>query len=86
LVPFSYLLARLTGRPPQSHRVLVGVACLSLLAIFLERTILVYPSVLRAVAAPYGIVDMLVTVGFGALFVLSYLVFVPRLGLLSRID
>lgn len=86
LIPFSYLLARLTGRPPQSHRVLVGIACLSLLAIFIERTVLVYPTVLGTVSFPYGLIDLLVTVGFGALFVLSYLLFVPYFGLTSRAE
>jgi hypothetical protein len=85
-VPFAYLLGRLTGRPPQSHRVLVGVACLSLLAMFLERTVLVYPSVGGRTGFPYGLVDLLVTVGFGALFILSFLVFVPRFGLVSRVE
>ena len=86
LVPFGYLLGRLTGRPPERHGVLVGIACMSLIAIFLERTVLVYPSVLKGSGAAYGIVDLLVTVGFGALFVLSYVVFVPRLGLVSRLE
>jgi hypothetical protein len=86
LIPFGYLLGRLTGRPPERHGVLVGIACMSLIAIFLERTVLVYPSVLRGSGAAYGIVDLLVTVGFGALFVLSYVVFVPRLGLVSRLE
>jgi hypothetical protein len=86
LIPFGYLLGRLTGRPPERHGVLVGIACMSLIAIFLERTVLVYPSVLRGLGAAYGIVDLLVTVGFGALFVLSYVVFVPRLGLVSRLE
>jgi len=86
LIPFAYLLGRLTGRPPQSHRLLVGVACLSLLAIFIERTVLVFPSVMKQAVFPYGIAEILMTVGFGALFALSYLVFVPRLGLVSRIE
>jgi hypothetical protein len=49
--------------------------------------VLVYPSVLKAgVTAAYGIVDLGVTVGFGALFGLSYLLLVPRLGLQSSLD
>ncbi len=84
LLPFSYLLVRLTGRPPQSHRLLVGVCSLILLALFLERTVLVFPSVLRAPVFPYGLIEILITLGFGALFVLSYLIFVPRFGLVSR--
>ena len=86
LIPFAYLLGRLTGRPPQSHRILVGVCSLSLFAMFLERTVLVYPAVLRHAVVPYGLLDLLVTMGFGALFALSYLVFVPRFGLLTRVD
>jgi len=86
LVPFAYLLVRLTGRPPESHRVLVGVACLSLTAIFLERTVLVLPSVVGRLVFPYGPVEILITAGFAALFILSYLVFVPRLGLGSRAE
>jgi hypothetical protein len=87
LVPFAYLLGRLTGRPPESHRVLVGICCLSLLAIFLERIVLVFPSVTVGHAG-FGsvLVGLLVTAGFGALFALSFVVFVPRLGLLSRVE
>jgi len=81
LIPFGYLLGRLTGRPPTSHRLLVGVAGLSLLAIFLERTVLVFPSVIRPPAFPYGVIEVLVTVGFGALFALSHALVLPRLGL-----
>ena len=86
LVPFGYLLGRLTGRPPEQHRLLVGVACLSLAAIFVERSVLVFPSVLRTPSFPYGLADILITVGFAALFLLSYAVFVPRLGLAVRAD
>ncbi|MGH7264996.1 MAG: hypothetical protein ACREMB_09125 [Candidatus Rokuibacteriota bacterium] len=86
LIPFSYLLVRLTGRPPESHRVLVGVSCLVLAAMFLERTVLVFPSIVRHTTSPYAVIDILVTLGFAALFILSYRIFVPRLGLVSRLD
>jgi hypothetical protein len=87
LIPFAYLLGRLTGRPPESHRVLVGICCLSLLAIFIERIVLVFPSVTVGHAG-FGsvVVGLLVTAGFAALFALSFVVFVPRLGLLSRVE
>jgi hypothetical protein len=88
LIPFSYFLGRLTGRPPEGHRLLVAVSCLSLVAIFLERIVMVLPSTLQGVTAPYGAADVLLTLlmtaGFGALFVLSYWVFVPRFGLAPR--
>jgi hypothetical protein len=88
VIPFSYLLGRLTGRPPEGHRVLVAVSCLSLAAIFLERMVLVLPSTLQTGVRPYGAADvllaLLVTLGFGALFALSYRIFLPRLGLAPR--
>jgi hypothetical protein len=88
VVPFCYLLGRLTGRPPEGHRILVAVSCLSLIAIFIERIVLVLPSTLRMGVRPYGAGDilltLLMTLGFGALFVLSYRMFVPRLGLTPR--
>jgi hypothetical protein len=88
LIPFSYFLGRLTGRPPEGHRLLVGVACLSLTAIFLERIVLVLPSTLQGGVRAYGAGDLLLTVlmtaGFAALFVLSYRVFAPRFGLALR--
>jgi len=37
IIPFVYLLKRLTGRPPQRHAPLVVVAVLGLVGIFLER-------------------------------------------------
>jgi hypothetical protein len=86
LIPFAYLLGRLTGRPPERHGVLVGVACLSLAAIFIERSVLVFPSVLRTPTFPYGVADVLITVGFVALFLLSYTRLAPRLGLAARAD
>jgi hypothetical protein len=89
LIPFSYLLGRLTGRPPDGHRVLIVISSLSIIAIFLERMILVLPSTLVSGAA-YGASDillaLLMTLGFGALFVLSFRIFVPRFGLTSRVE
>jgi hypothetical protein len=88
VIPFSYFLGRLTGRPPEGHRVLIVISCLSLAAMFIERTVLVLPSTLHGDARPYGAGDvvlaLLMTLGFGALFVLSYRVFVPRFGLTPR--
>ncbi len=88
VIPFSYLLGRLTGRPPEGHRVLVAISCLSLLAIFIERMVLVLPSTLQPGIASYGALDVLLTIlmtlGFGALFVLSFRIFVPRFGLAPR--
>ena len=88
VIPFCYLLGRLTGRPPEGHRILVTISCLSLIAIFIERLVLVLPSTLRMGVRPYGAGDvlltLLMTLGFGALFVLSYRIFVSRFGLTPR--
>jgi hypothetical protein len=86
LIPFAYLLGRLTGRPPESHRVLVGVSCLSLTAIFLERIVLVFPSVGARIGFGGTVLTLVVTAGFAALFALSYLLVGPRLGLGSRVE
>ncbi|MBI4589219.1 MAG: hypothetical protein HY725_10300 [Candidatus Rokubacteria bacterium] len=79
VLPFSYLLKRLTGRPPERHRPLVVVAVLGLSAIFLERVMLVVPSLSPTAALPAGIVEVLVTAGFFSLFVLSRQWFLARL-------
>jgi hypothetical protein len=71
LIPFAYLLKRLTGRPPERHTPLFVVACFGLAAIFLERVLTVFPSVFPKGAPAFGLRDVLITAGFMALFVLS---------------
>jgi Ni/Fe-hydrogenase subunit HybB-like protein len=71
LIPFAYLLKRLTGRPPERHTPLFVVACFGLVAIFLERVLVVFPSVFPKGAPSVGLRDVLITAGFLALFVLS---------------
>jgi Ni/Fe-hydrogenase subunit HybB-like protein len=71
LIPFLYLLKRLTGRPPHRHTPLVVVALLGLVAIFLERILIVVPSVTPGAGLPLGWREVLITAGFLALFVLS---------------
>ncbi|MEX2224451.1 MAG: hypothetical protein WEG40_21930 [Candidatus Rokuibacteriota bacterium] len=71
LIPFSYLLKRLTGRPPERHRVFKVILFFGWIAIFFERMLLVFPSLLRDNTVPIGPVEILVTLGFFALFVLS---------------
>jgi Ni/Fe-hydrogenase subunit HybB-like protein len=78
LVPFCYLLKRLTGRPPQRHGPLVFVSLLALLAFFFERIILVFPSVWPAPSLPIGWAEVLITAGFFALFVLGRIWFFVR--------
>ena len=45
LIPFSYLLKRLTGRPPTAHKPLVVILFMGWVAIFFERVLLVYPAI-----------------------------------------
>jgi len=71
LIPFSYLLKRLTGRPPERHQVFKVILFFGWIAIFFERMLLVFPSLLRDNTVPLGPVEILVTLGFFALFVLS---------------
>jgi Ni/Fe-hydrogenase subunit HybB-like protein len=78
LIPFAYLLARLTGRPPQRHTPLVVVALMGLVAIFLERVFVVFPSVSSELGLPFGVRDLAITVGFLALFLLSRRWFLNR--------
>ncbi|HZP38299.1 MAG TPA: hypothetical protein VFE48_17585 [Methylomirabilota bacterium] len=70
LIPFSYLLRRLTGRPPTRHQVLKVILWMGWIAIFFERVLVVSVS-LKRTEIPYGIVEVLITLGFFALFVLS---------------
>jgi hypothetical protein len=71
LIPFAYLLKRLTGRPPERHTPLFVMAGFGLVAIFLERVLVVFPSALPGVAPSFGLGDVLITAGFMSLFVLS---------------
>ena len=71
LIPFSYLLKRLTGRPPARHQVFKVILFFGWIAIFFERMLLVFPSLLRDNTVPLGPVEILVTLGFFSLFVLS---------------
>jgi hypothetical protein len=78
LIPFVYLLKRLTGRPPQRHAPLFIVAVFGLVAIFLERVLVVFPSVSAGTPLPFGLRDLTITVGFLSLFALSRRWFMAR--------
>ncbi|HKA61124.1 MAG TPA: hypothetical protein VKH83_01805 [Methylomirabilota bacterium] len=78
LIPFSYLLKRLTGRPPDRHQVFKVILFFGWIAIFFERMLLVFPSLLRDNTVPIGPVEVLVTLGFFALFMLSRNWFLAR--------
>jgi hypothetical protein len=71
LIPFSYLLKRLTGRPPTRHKVLKVILFMGWTAIFFERVLLVFPSISTENQIPHGLTDILITAAFFSLFVLS---------------
>jgi hypothetical protein len=78
LVPFGYLLKRLTGRPPTAHTPLSVIIVMGWVAIFLERIMLVFPSISQASGLPLGTPEILITAGFFALFALSRQWFLAR--------
>jgi Ni/Fe-hydrogenase subunit HybB-like protein len=85
VLPFCYLLKRLTGRPPEHHTPLVVVSLMGLGAIFLERVFLVFPAASGGSRLPLAWGDLFVTAGFLALFLLSRRWFFARFkpGLIS---
>jgi hypothetical protein len=84
LVPFAYLLKRLTGRPPSAHKPLVVILFMGWTAMFFERVLLVYPSIAKVNRFPIGLREVLITAGFFALFVLGRHRFLAKYG--SRLD
>jgi hypothetical protein len=78
LIPFGYLLKRLTARPSPRYTVLKVILFMGWIAIFFERILLVYPSISKDNQIPHGLTDILITAGFFALFVLSRRWFLAR--------
>ena len=78
LIPFCYLLKRLTGRPPTRHKVFVVILFFGWICIFLERIMLVFPALPKSNAFPLDVIPVLITAGFFALFVLSRGWFIAR--------
>jgi hypothetical protein len=71
-VPFILLLSKEIKYKP------LGLALISLvivLAMFLERFVLIVPSLWHGAGIPFGFPELLISLGFGALFLLSFLVF-----------
>jgi Ni/Fe-hydrogenase subunit HybB-like protein len=71
LIPFAYLLKRLTGRPPTRHKVFTVILFMGWIAIFVERILIVFPSIDKTMPFPLGIREVFITAGFFALFALS---------------
>jgi hypothetical protein len=78
LIPFGYLLKRLTARPATQHKTLKVILFMGWIAIFFERVLLVFPSISAENSIPHGLTDLLITAGFFSLFVLSRNWFLAR--------
>jgi hypothetical protein len=78
LIPFAYFLKRLTGRPPTRHKVFVVILFMGWIAIFVERILIIFPSIDKNLGFPLGIREIFITAGFFALFVLSRRRFLAR--------
>ena len=78
LVPFAYLLKRLTGRPPARHKVFTVILFMGWIAIFVERILIIFPSLDKNIAFPLGLPAVLITAGFFALFSLSRRWFIAK--------
>ena len=78
LVPFAYLLKRLTGRPPTRHKVFTVILFMGWIAIFAERILIIFPSLDKNIAFPLGPTAVLITAGFFALFTLSRRQFIAK--------
>jgi len=77
-VPFAYLLKRLTGRPPTRHKVFTVILFMGWIAIFVERILIIFPSLDKNIAFPLGLPAVLITAGFFALFSLSRRWFIAK--------
>ncbi len=78
LFPLAVFLSRRVKQVPGA---LFVICALILVALFLERFIAVVPFIWEGPSIPFGIMELLVTVGFGALFVRSWIAFAERVPL-----
>jgi hypothetical protein len=82
-VPFVMLLSREIKQRPAG---LLTVAAIVLGSMWLERFILVTPSLWKGEYLPIGPLEVLVTAGVGALFALCYTAFLQRVPILPIAD
>ena len=75
VIPFTTLLSRALKMHPKG---LATVAAIALAGMWLERYILVAPSLWHEASLPLGVPELLMTAGVGGLFAWSYLSFLER--------
>ena len=72
IIPFLFLLSR---RVKESPRILLPIALVILIGMWIERYILVVPSLWHRPGLPFGWIELLITGGFLAAVALSYSAF-----------
>jgi len=83
VIPFLMLLSREIKRRAFG---LGAVGLIALVGMWLERFILVGPSLWKGTSLPIGPLEILLTIGVGALFALCYTAFLERVPLLPLAD
>ena len=83
VIPFVVLLSRAVKTSPRG---LTLVAIVALIGMWLERFILVSPSLWRGAGVPLGLIELLVTLGVAALFAWSYTTFLQTFPVLPLAD
>lgn len=80
LIPFVVLMPRSSK---ENRKVLLAVAVVVVIGMWLERFLLVMPSLTSGTEIPMGWAEMLITLGFFASFALIYLPILSRIPILS---
>ena len=83
VIPFVVLLSRAVKTSPRG---LTAIACVGLVGMWLERFILVSPSLWHGDGVPLGIIELLVTAGVLGLFAWCYTTFLQTFPVLALSD
>ena len=83
VIPFVVLLSRAVKTSPRGLR---AIACVALVGMWLERFILVSPSLWHGDGVPLGVIELLVTAGVLGLFAWCYTTFLQTLPVLPLSD
>ena len=81
--PFLIMLSRKAKRNPLTLFIICAVIFSGM---WLERYVLIVPSLWKGETAPFGLTEIFITLGFLASFVLTFLSFVKRIPLLPVTD
>ncbi len=83
VIPFVVLLSRAVKTSPRG---LTAIACVGLVGMWLERFILVSPSLWHGEGVPLGVIELLVTAGVLGLFAWCYTTFLQTFPVLTLSD